>query len=127
MKIYTETFTDAEQWRAAILDKLNIRGVSYTSVEYYVGRWFIMDGILIAARFPNQSIPFENDRVPMLDAFVRGHFSCSHFLLKLNGELHVETNSFPQAEEAAKKYIADIETLFEEKETKASHKTEVSV
>ena len=35
MKIHTETIVDPVAWKAAILDKLNIRGVIYTSVEYY--------------------------------------------------------------------------------------------
>ena len=65
--------------------------------------------------------------VPVVEAFVKSWMNCYSFIMPLFSDYDPETNSFPQAEEKAKQYITDIETLYDEKETKTNHKTEVSI
>ena len=131
MKIHTDTFTDVELWKASIAEDLNLRGVMFTDIEYYTSVVDDMDEDGIVWRFVGryyQGTEGQNSyEAPILDAFVKSWMSCHHFILKLDGVYDQNTRSFPLAEEQAKLIIETIKVLFEEKETKASHKTEVSI
>jgi hypothetical protein len=129
MKIHTETFTDIELWKAAIIEKLSIRGVIFTDIEYYTSVVDdIDDGVewRFVGRYYQGTEGQNSYEAPILDAFIKGWMNCYHFILKLDGIYDQATRSFPVAEEKANGYITEIKALFDEKENSITHK-EVSI
>jgi hypothetical protein len=132
MKIHTDTFTDVELWKASILDKLNIRGVTFTDIEYYTSVVDDIDDDGVAWRFMGRcylGTEGQNSyEAPIVDAFIKSWMNCYHLILKLDGIYDQQTRSFPEAEEKAQGIITEIKALYEEKQnsTTLNHK-EVSI